>query len=320
MGYYSRSRSKRYSQWAPYVPVAERRAKAAKHASSLLKKGEKLNPVVIEGRTIGRTFWGKAWCDNLESYSDYENRLPRGRTYVRNGSVIDLQISQGKVDAKVMGSYLYEISVTFDPIDKTKWQSLIRMCTGKIDSLVELLQGKFSKNVMELIIDKNNGLFPGNKEIKMDCSCPDGAFMCKHVAAVLYGVGAMLDRNPEGLFILRHVDHTDLIAVASSGMALSDQAATHIIEEQDLSSLFGIEMDSTEVKKPPKKRNVRKKVTTQKASTATKMIKTKEKVAPPKKTPAVKKSVTPKKTATKKPAEPKKTKVPKVSVRKLKRI
>src|SRR5665213_273756 len=89
----------------PYVPVAERRAKAARELAKLAKKhGQASSPVRLDGRKIASTFWGKAWCDNLEAYSDYANRLPRGRTYLRNGSVIDLRIEPGKVQALVCGS------------------------------------------------------------------------------------------------------------------------------------------------------------------------------------------------------------------------
>src|SRR6516165_2714205 len=93
----------------PYVPVAQRRAQAAREVAKRQKKGQTVSPVVIEGRAIATTFWGKAWCDNLESYSDFANRLPRGRTYVRNGSVIDLQITPGQIKALVSGSEIYKV-------------------------------------------------------------------------------------------------------------------------------------------------------------------------------------------------------------------
>jgi excisionase family DNA binding protein len=235
--------------WAPYVPAAKRRAQAAKHVKSMKAKGKALNPIEIVGRQIANTFWGKAWCDHLENYSDYENRLPRGRTYVRNGSVIDLQVSVGKIHAKVMGSYLYEVDIKIKPMSSLKWKSLVKACMGKIDSLVELLQGKFSDGVMAMIIDQNNGLFPRPNEIEMECSCPDGVGMCKHTAAVLYGIGASLDRSPEYLFTLRHVDHLELIVGASAeGIIAPSRASTDALEESALSSLFGIEM--AEVTKP----------------------------------------------------------------------
>ena len=229
--------------WAPYVPVAKKKAQAAKHVKSMKAKGKVLNPIEIIGRQIANTFWGKAWCDHLENYSDYENRLPRGRTYVRNGAVIDLQVSVGKIHAKVMGSYLYEVDIEIKPMSSAKWKSLVKACSGKIDSLVELLQGKFSNGVMAMIIDQNNGLFPHPNEIEMECTCPDGVGMCKHTAAVLYGIGASLDRSPEYLFMLRHVDHLELIVQASAkGIIAPSRPSTDTLAESDLSALFGIEM------------------------------------------------------------------------------
>src|ERR1700674_42888 len=203
-----------YYGFRPYVPVAKRRAIAARELEKLRKKGRKILPVVLEGRSIARTFWGKAWCENLERYSDFENRLPRGRSYVRNGSVIDLQIAPGEVKALVSGSDIYTVSVRVSPVSRARWKSICTDCAGAIDSLVELLQGRFSKGVMERICRQNVGLFPSPKEIALSCSCPDWADMCKHVAAVLYGIGARFDRQPELLFRLHDVDHAELITKA----------------------------------------------------------------------------------------------------------
>ena len=96
----------RFGSWKPYVPVAARKRASQREISRRTKAGLPLSPVVIDGRTIARTFWGKAWCENLEQYSDFESRLPRGRTYVRSGAVIDLVISAGAVSALVSGSSL----------------------------------------------------------------------------------------------------------------------------------------------------------------------------------------------------------------------
>ena len=214
--------------WRPYVPVAERRAKAARETAKLAKKtGRAASPVVLDGRKIASTFWGKAWCDNLEAYSDYENRLPRGRTYVRNGSVVDLQINKGKVSALVSGSELYRIEIKIKPLAPSLWKSIQTECAGKIDSLIELLQGKLSSAVMQIVTRPEKGLFPTPKEIDLDCSCPDWADLCKHVAASLYGVGAKLDQNPALLFLLRGVDPADLISKASAAEAVRQTTATH---------------------------------------------------------------------------------------------
>lgn len=229
----------------PYVSVAERLKRAEKAASKLIKKGEKLAPVRINGRTIARTFWGKAWCDHLESYSDYENRLPRGRTYARNGSVIHLSVEKGELRALVQGSSLYKVKIKIEPVGTAKWQKIVDGCSSRIDSVVELLQGKLSSSVMLTITDRNAGLFPQPKEITLSCSCPDWAEMCKHVAAVLYGVGARLDEDPELLFKLRHVDHLDLIEKASFKVPGTSAKEPKIITDQNLSDLFGIDIETT---------------------------------------------------------------------------
>ncbi len=235
--------SYRYGNFPPYVSVAKRRQKAAKTAAQMAKRGEKVSPIRIEGRTIAKTFWGKGWCDHLESFSDFANRLPRGRTYVRNGSVIHLNVSHGQIEALVQGSSLYKVNIEIKSVADKKWQKVLSDCSGQIDSIVELLQGKLSSGVMKTITDKQNGLFPQPKEISLHCSCPDWAEMCKHVAAVLYGVGARLDKEPELLFKLRNVDHLDLISKASLKAPSKRSAKAQVIEGEDLSNLFGIEMD-----------------------------------------------------------------------------
>ena len=233
--------------WRRYVTVAERRRKAVREMEKLKKKGHPVSPVVIEGRAIAKTFWGKAWCDNLERYSDFANRLPRGRTYARNGSVVDLQIGGGEVKALVSGSEIYKVAVKVTPVSKARWRSLCSDCAGTIDSLVELLQGRFSKGVMERMCRERTGLFPSPDEIQLSCSCPDWASMCKHVAAVLYGIGARLDQQPELLFKLHKVDEKELIAKAGHGLPLTSKApvAEKTLGSEDLSAIFGLEMAQT---------------------------------------------------------------------------
>ena len=230
--------------WRPYVSVAERRRKAAKEMAKLKKKGHPVSPVVVEGRTIVKTFWGKAWCENLERYSDFANRLPRGRTYVRNGSVIDLQIAPGEIKALVSGSEIYEVAVKVAPVARARWQSICTDCAGAIDSLIELLQGRFSKGVMERVCRQKTGLFPSPDEIQLSCSCPDWADMCKHVAAVLYGIGARLDHQPELLFRLHSLDEKELIAGAGKALPQAKRApaAGKVLGGEDLAALFGLEM------------------------------------------------------------------------------
>lgn len=231
-----------YGRWTPYVPVAQRQLKAKQKVAALAKKGQLCQPVTIEGRAIAKSFWGKAWCDNLESYSDFANRLPRGRTYARNGSVIDLRIETGKVNALVSGSQLYSVEIGVHPLAATTWDAIIKECSGKVASLIELLQGRLSKAVMETVTRRGEGLFPLPRQISLRCSCPDAASMCKHVAATLYGVGARLDNEPELLFRLRHVEPLELIRAGNMPtMALPDTQGD--LDGTDLSALFGIELD-----------------------------------------------------------------------------
>jgi uncharacterized Zn finger protein len=231
-------------QWPAYVSVADRRLKAEREAGKLRKKGSVLAPVVVEGRKIASTFWGKAWCDNLESYRDYDNRLERGRSYARNGLVIDLQIAPHTVTALVCGSSLYTIKITIGEVPKAQWKAICADCAGGIDSLVELLQGRFSKGVMERICRQGAGLFPKPEEIKFSCSCQDYASMCKHVAGALYGVGARLDARPELLFRLRAVDENELVANIGDALPLSKQgpASGKVLEADDMAALFGLDM------------------------------------------------------------------------------
>jgi uncharacterized Zn finger protein len=234
-------------EWRPYVPVAARRQDAVREIARFRQQGQPSAPVVIQGRTIARSFWGKAWCDNLELYSDFANRLPRGRTYVRNGSVMHLELGPGTVKALVSGSALYRISIVIAPLPRPRWRALVRACAGKIGSLVELLQGKFSRAVMEMLIRRETGLFPSAREITFECSCPDWAAMCKHVAATLYGVGARLDTEPELFFRLRRVDQLDLLTAASTGATLVAQGGgtRKRIAETALAEVFGIELDAS---------------------------------------------------------------------------
>ncbi|GMR21792.1 MAG: hypothetical protein BMS9Abin37_0107 [Acidobacteriota bacterium] len=241
MGWYS-------ADWRRYVSVAERRLKAAKRIAKMKKAGRRVSPVEIAGRKIALTFWGDAWCKNLESYSDYSNRLPRGRTYARNGSVIDLQIEPGRVRSLVSGSDIYAVHIKVKAIAKHRWTGIKGECAGQIDSLVELLQGSISKSVMEIVTRKGEGLFPSPPEISLSCSCPDWAIMCKHVAATLYGVGARLDHEPEVLFTLRDVDPAEMVEAALDRPPSGGESRHRKVLPSDaLSTVFGVDIDMSAV-------------------------------------------------------------------------
>ncbi len=199
------------SYYKPAPTAAERKEKAQKQQDKLREKGEDIKPVVIEGRKITQTFWGDAWCRQMESFGDYSNRLPRGRSYVRHGTVCHLEISPQNVKALVSGSKIYKVNIKIKPYSKQKWKALRNKCQGKISSLVALLKGELSEEIMELVTEPETGLFPQVKEIAFGCSCPDWASMCKHIAAVLYGIGNRLDEEPELLFVLRGIDYKELM-------------------------------------------------------------------------------------------------------------
>lgn len=245
MGFYN------FYGFRPYVSAAERRRKAERELQKLRQKGHVLSPVVLDGRAITRTFWGEAWCLNLERYSDFSNRLPRGRSYVRNRAVVDLQIAPGKVTALVSGTEVYRVAIKVSAVPRGRWKSICTDCAGAIDSLVELLQGRFSTSVMKRICQQRTGLFPAPSEIQFSCSCPDWASMCKHVAAVLYGIGARLDQQPELLFTLRQVDEQDLVAKAGKGLPMSKRgpSRTKVLAAHRLSELFGLEL-GTSIEEP----------------------------------------------------------------------
>ena len=252
-------------QWGPYVSVGEKLSKAAKKAAALAKKQKREpSPVKVQGRNIAKTFWGKAWCDNLTAYQDYSNRLPRGATYVRNGSVVDLVIHPKKIEAIVAGSDPYTVKIEITALDAKRWKAIRSECSESIDSLLDLLSGKLSDGVMQRLTDQKTGLFPAPREIKMSCSCPDYSSCCKHLAAVMYGIGARLDSQPELLFLLRGVDHQELVSQAIAAGNLDRELSTSGtggLDSNDLGAIFGIELDSvaSEVAKPAQKKRTPKK-------------------------------------------------------------
>lgn len=232
-----------YFGWAPRKTAAGRRADAARSIKDAARRGKPMAPVTIAGRKIAQTFWGKAWCDNLERYRDFAHRLERGRSYVRSGSVIDLKLETGKIVATVSGSSLYTVAIEIDAVKRDAWQAIQKDCAGGIGSRLDLLSGLLSEPVMARLCADRTGLFPAPSAIRFTCSCPDYAIMCKHVAAVMYGVGARLDHAPELLFTLRQVSADELLASAVSELS-SRSSPARVLADDGLAALFGIELTS----------------------------------------------------------------------------
>jgi len=233
------------SSWPARPGAAQRRNRAARALDRLHRQGLDLEPVLLEGRSIARTFWGRAWCENLESYSDYSNRLPRGRAYVRGGAVCHLEILRGRIRARVCGTRLYEVAINIRPLPAAVWQKLKERSTGRIPSALDLLQGSLPEEVLKIVTDRREGLFPAPAEIQMRCSCPDWAFMCKHIAAALYGVGARLDASPELLFLLRGVDHLELVEAKTQAVvkAVLRGGQRPRLPESKIEEVFGLELE-----------------------------------------------------------------------------
>lgn len=319
-------------EWRPYVPVAERKRLGTARAKQRLGKGAELAPVTITGKGIAHTFWGKGWCDHFEKLRDYSNRLPRGRTYVRNGSVVHLSIESGHIAAFVCGSELYQVRVIIKPMSQDTWKAICGKCASSIHNLIDLMRGKLPESVIATLTDPQLGMFPQRGEISLGCDCPDSASLCKHLAAVLYGVGNRLDHSPELLFLLRGVEQDDLIGASlQSDMLEFPSTPDGTLDSDDLESIFGIELASTPPASPgeqkrgskkmtarqaaPKKSTTRKRAATKNATAnnkkvASKKLSTKKKVSR-KKNAASKKSAVRQPTASKRKGKGKPAKTPK---------
>lgn len=231
-----------YSQ--PTAEEIRARAEASQRRSR--EKGTVWEPVTVQGRTIAKSWWGAAWCENLERYADYESRLDRGKRYVRSGAVVDLKIQKGKVSARVQGTRKtpYKVDIRISPLSEEKCQAVIQKCGRKLRTIEELAAGCFPEEMKELFLGQD-GLFPTPREISFQCSCPDWALMCKHVAAALYGVGTRLDEDPTLFFVLRGIDMGRFLDVTlgnrvESMLQNAQKPSERILEGEDLTALFGV--------------------------------------------------------------------------------
>jgi uncharacterized Zn finger protein len=225
--------------------VAERRDTAEKRAKKLEKQLGGLQPVTVEGNKIARKWWGIAWNKNLESYADFENRIGRGRSYCKNGLILDLRISEGEVAAKVSGGSLYGVNIKIEKLADRKWGSIVAACSKRVENVGALVEGRFPPELADVFMKQGEGLFPSPKEIHMSCDCPDYAMLCKHIAAVLYGVGARLDSDPLLFFKLRGVDPGELIKKSveekmRSLLANAGKKSRRVIADSDVARIFGV--------------------------------------------------------------------------------
>ncbi|MCK5543011.1 MAG: SWIM zinc finger family protein, partial [Desulfobacterales bacterium] len=242
-----------YGGFPKYVRVADKKAKAEKKIKQLKKKDPNISPVYVTGNKLAESWWGISWNKNLESYADFGNRIGRGRSYIRHSAVLDLKIKPGKIISLVQGSMSrpYNIEITIKKIKPSLWKNIIKKCQGKIDSLNTLLDGNLPKAMAGILTNKEEGMFPSPDEIEFNCSCPDWAYMCKHIAATLYGVGTRLDQDPAMFFTLRGAKIKDLVsqAIKAEANQLIEKSKTktskRIIENADLSSAFGIDFDDS---------------------------------------------------------------------------
>lgn len=240
--------AKRYWEEINFSQPTDRELKENAKATvkKAAKKGKELHPVVITGRQITKSWWGNAWCNNLEKYADFDNRLPRGKRYVKTGAVIDLEITKGKILARVQGTRKtpYKVEIRISPLSEQQIQTITDKCGKKVDNLSKLVSGDFPEELKEVFIGQG-GLFPSPKEISFNCSCPDWALMCKHVAAVLYGVGARLDEDPLLFFTLRGIDtnrFVDVVIANRTEMMLANvnKPSKRILSDTSLSDIFGV--------------------------------------------------------------------------------
>lgn len=239
--------------WYYYTDRHEKAERAERELNKRRRAGEVLEPILPSSkRDLATSFWGQAWNKNLLAYSDYESRMPRGRTYFRGGKVLDLKVETGRVTSLVHGSEIYEIEITIQALPETRWRALVKKCQGQVGGLLELLAGQLSTEIMREVCDLKTGLFPSPKEIKLNCTCPDWASLCKHCAATLYAVGTKLDKDPSLLFLLRDVDPNELAKNTATAVAKLTQATRQSSDRHaavrglDLSEIFGIELSELE--------------------------------------------------------------------------
>ncbi len=216
--------------------AAELETLAAARLAELQAAGEELHPVVSRSRALVSHFWGKAWMRHLAACEAGGLCLAPGRTLLRHGCVLDVQLAPGLIRARVSTQRLEEVELHLAPLDEERQAELVQLCQGRIDSLVSLMEGRVDETVLAPLCDPQLGLLPEPADWRMHCSCADWAEPCPHAAAAIYAAGVLIDADPSLLFTLRSLDPATLLRPTAQAEA-SDFAAG------DLGKLFGIELD-----------------------------------------------------------------------------
>ena len=199
-------------------------------------------PVPADGLQVdrfGTSWWGEQWMQALGRLGGgYSNRLPRGRTYARAGRVVNLVMGAGEVTAGVVGTRTrpYSVRISLRTFSRAQWQTVIDILARQARFTVALLRGELPAAVGEAVEHEGLDLFPASKnDLETECSCPDWANPCKHVAAVHYVVAAALDADPLLIFVLRGLGRNELMAALSEArgivLAAKPPAPRHSVEE-----------------------------------------------------------------------------------------
>lgn len=236
-----------YNRFPAYQTIDELKTKNIKKKKTYLKKHPDASPIVLEGK-LGKTWWGKSWNQNLERYADYENRLGRGKKYIKAEAILDFHIEEGRIYGEIAGSgrKIYNVDISIDTIDEQDWKQIQKVCGRRIDSLEQLLAGQFPNELKDIFFVKDHGLFPSSSQIHIYCDCPDYARLCKHAAAFLYATSIALDNNPTLFFELRGIS-MDAFINKALGENLDDliekskQKSNRILEDEDLEALFHLD-------------------------------------------------------------------------------
>lgn len=209
---------------------------AVERSAQLTAEGTELHPVGASSRKLAEHFWGSAWMRHLALCEAGGLCLSPGRTLLRHGCVLDLEIAPCSIRALVSAQELYEVALTLEPLDEEKRLALRTACAGNVGSLVALLEGQANDDLLHTLCDPENGLLPAPEDWHMSCTCPDWAEPCPHAAAAIYAAGVLIDRDPSLLFVLRALDPSALIAPP----AVDTDA---FLDPADLGQTFGIDIE-----------------------------------------------------------------------------